>query len=551
MLNRLSALVALASICSVAAAQTGYSITGGLSNFDCTNHCDDECDEFEIEIEGIHPEDVVHCYRNGNYGAPTVTLSQDGTFTIIDYRNPNHLTPINTIEHFGVSLRSLNAGAPIRVRWMKSGRPATVNGQVPTPGGSTPASQPLLPSISAEMGYGGVVGDISTTVTNNDVIQSIWIKRSATLTTGLVTLEALMTDNPVVTSAIGIDTYPILLGPGQSIVYSSDLIEVEDNQSLVFATEYFQDLSIGGPFSSWHNVGARLGNIMTASLAGPEATCSYYSPVFTLEPQNADGPEGSTVNLRSQADGNDMDITYQWMKDGVDLVDSPMYRGVATDELSIEEITFSSEGFYSVRVSNACGSSISRSALVFVTGHNVPPTWTVDSCPSIADQPVSNSTCPAGTILTTSASGAGPFTYQWQCVGPDGSACGDLVDGAFVDPATGQSFEVFGSDSATLYIANVHLGAGSNQLRFAARVTNACAQVTSSTAVVTVCAADFTCDTMVDDIDFTVFADAYNRLICSDPEMEYGCPADINADGMVDDTDFTLFAGAYDTLLCP
>lgn len=551
MIRYCSPLVAIAALCSLAGAQTGYSITGGLSNFDCTNHCDDPCDEFEIEIEGIHPEDVVHCYRNGNYGSPTVTLSPDGTFTIIDYRNPGHLTAINTIEHFGVSLKSLNVAAPIRVRWMKNGKPATVNGQVPTPGGSTPASQPLLPSISAEMGYGGIVGDIATTVTNNDALQSIWIKRSATLTTGLVTLEALMTNDPVVTSAIPIDTYPVLLGPGQSIVYSSDLIEVEDNQSVVFATEYFQDLSVGGPFSSWHNVGARLGNIMTASLAGPEASCSFYSPVFTLEPQNADGPEGSTVNLRSQADGNDMDITYQWMKDGVDLVDSPMYRGVDTDELSIEEITFDSEGFYSVRVSNACGSSVSRSALVFVTGHNVPPTWAVDTCPAVADQPVSNSTCPAGTILTTSATGAGPFTYHWQCVGSDGTSCGDLIDGTFVDPATGQSFDVFGSDSTTLYITNVHVGAGSNQLRFAARVTNACAEVTSNAATVTVCAADFTCDTMVDDLDFGVFASAYDLLLCSDSAMDVSCPADINADGMVDDSDFALFAGAYDTLICP
>lgn len=551
MKSRWFVLASFTALPTIALAQTGYSITGGLSNFDCTNHCDDPCDEFEIEIEGIHPEDVVHCYRNGNYGSPTVTLSSDGTFTIIDYRNPKHLTAIDTIEHFGVSLRSLSAAAPIRVRWMRGGKPATVNGQIPAAGGSTPASQPLLPSITAEMNYAGISEAIATTVQNNDPIQSIWIKRSATITTGLVTLESLMTSDPIVTSALPIDSYPVRLGPGQSITYSSDLIEVEDNQSVVFAAEYFQDLAAGGPFGSWHNIGARLGNIMTASLAGPEASCSFYAPVFKLEPLNSDAPEGATINLRSQADGNDMDISYQWLRDGVELVEGSSFRGTTTDELSIEELTPEFEGFYAVRVTNACGSSTSRSALVFITGHNVPPTWTADSCPTIAEQPASNSTCPAGTILSTSVTGAGPFTYHWQCVGPDGTSCGDLMDGHFADPSTGQSFDVFGSDSATLYITNVHLGAGTSQLRFAARVANACAEVSSSAAIVTVCSSDFDCSTFVDDSDFSIFAAAYDILLCSEAAMDVGCPADINADGLVDDADFALFAGAYDALICP
>ena len=68
--------------------QTGYSITGGLGNFDCGNHTDDPCDEFEIEIEDLRPGDVTHTYHNGNYGSPTVTQAANGTSTIIDYRNP-------------------------------------------------------------------------------------------------------------------------------------------------------------------------------------------------------------------------------------------------------------------------------------------------------------------------------------------------------------------------------------------------------------------------------------------------------------------------------
>src|SRR5690349_16273467 len=73
-----------------AAAQTGFSISGALSNFDCTNRCDYSCDEMEIDIEGAQPSDIIHTYANPNYGTPTVTLSADGTYTVVDYRNTQH-----------------------------------------------------------------------------------------------------------------------------------------------------------------------------------------------------------------------------------------------------------------------------------------------------------------------------------------------------------------------------------------------------------------------------------------------------------------------------
>ena len=85
------------------------------------------------------------------------------------------------------------------------------------------------------------------------------------------------------------------------------------------------------------------------------------------------GPVGSTVNLRVRADGNDLDTTYQWMREGVPLVESPMFAGVHTDELSIEEVDVWSEGLYQVLVTNPCGEVLSDSALVFVEGHNNPP----------------------------------------------------------------------------------------------------------------------------------------------------------------------------------
>jgi hypothetical protein len=58
-------------------------------------------------------------------------------------------------------------------------------------------------------------------------------------------------------------------------------------------------------------------------------------------------------------------------------------------------------------------------------------------------------------------------------------------------------------------------------------------------------------DTLVDDLDFSIFTVAYDILDCGDPAMPAGCPADLNSDGVVDDADFSVFVIAYEALLCP
>ncbi|MBX3381779.1 MAG: hypothetical protein KF805_16925 [Phycisphaeraceae bacterium] len=62
---------------------------------------------------------------------------------------------------------------------------------------------------------------------------------------------------------------------------------------------------------------------------------------------------------------------------------------------------------------------------------------------------------------------------------------------------------------------------------------------------------DLSGDGFVNDVDFVLFASAYNLLVCTDPAMPAGCPADINKDGFVDDSDFLFFVSAYDALICP
>jgi hypothetical protein len=68
--------------------------------------------------------------------------------------------------------------------------------------------------------------------------------------------------------------------------------------------------------------------------------------------------------------------------------------------------------------------------------------------------------------------------------------------------------------------------------------------------LVPTCPCDLNNDNVVNDLDFELFAPAYNMLDCADPLMPEACPADLNIDGFVDDADFQIFLVGYNTLEC-
>lgn len=64
------------------------------------------------------------------------------------------------------------------------------------------------------------------------------------------------------------------------------------------------------------------------------------------------------------------------------------------------------------------------------------------------------------------------------------------------------------------------------------------------------CVGDLNDDGLVDDGDFVLFVQDYQRLECDEIEMPPNCPSDLNRSCVVDDGDFVVFAVAYNALLC-
>ncbi|MFN0011703.1 MAG: immunoglobulin domain-containing protein [Phycisphaerales bacterium] len=157
--------------------------------------------------------------------------------------------------------------------------------------------------------------------------------------------------------------------------------------------------------------------------SGPDALtlCAGTNALFTV------GASGSGV------------LTYQWRKDGAPILAAtqPSYMIVG--------VAAASAGTYDCVVSNACGSTTSGGALLTV---NAPPTFSM--------HPASISACQgAEVMISISASGAGPITYQWRRNGSD----------------------IFGATDATYTIASLSAGDAGT---YDCVATNACGSTPSN-----------------------------------------------------------------------
>jgi len=209
--------------------------------------------------------------------------------------------------------------------------------------------------------------------------------------------------------------------------------------------------------------------------------------------------EGWPAMFGVTADG-EPPLSYQWRKDGVDIV------GATLDTLVLDAAEAGDGGDYDVLVTNVCGAVAS-----------VPATLTVNLAPSIGDQPVDRVVCQGdSTVFSVTAAGSSPLTYQWRK---------DDVD------IPGATTSIFSIDPAT------ELDSG----EYTCWVANACGDVTTVPATLTVTNPDFDDDGDVDADDLAALVSSMNG-----PNIAPGQPeTDLDADGDCDLGDYDLLAGHF------
>ena len=174
------------------------------------------------------------------------------------------------------------------------------------------------------------------------------------------------------------------------------------------------------------------------------STPADVAPTIVTQPAAVTVNAGNTATFAVGVDGSGP-FTFQWRKDGVAI------PGSTSAVLTLDGVTTSSAGSYSVVVSNAASSGVTSSAAVLT----VNPA-SVASAPSITTQPATLIVAPGGSgILAVAATGSGPLSYQWL---KDGVAMG-------------------GETSAVLFIGNA---GQSVEGRYAVRVSNGVGAVVSA-----------------------------------------------------------------------
>jgi CSLREA domain-containing protein len=120
-------------------------------------------------------------------------------------------------------------------------------------------------------------------------------------------------------------------------------------------------------------------------------------PAITAQPLSLTLCEGQGATFHVTATGTA--LTYQWRKNGIAIA------GATASSYAIEAASASEAGTYDVVVSGACSPPATSAAA----------TLTVNTPTTIASQPSDQMVCPGtAASFTVTASGTGPFTYQWR-----------------------------------------------------------------------------------------------------------------------------------------
>lgn len=150
-------------------------------------------------------------------------------------------------------------------------------------------------------------------------------------------------------------------------------------------------------------------NVVVSSGTAPSATSSNVSltvntsPIITAEPSNQTACPGASVSFSVAATGSN--LTYQWKKGLVNLINGVNISGATTATLSINPVTLAdTSSFYHVVISGACPPNDTS---IFVS-------LLLDS-PIIITEPSNQSACAGSAAsFSVSATGAGILTYQWH-----------------------------------------------------------------------------------------------------------------------------------------
>ncbi|HMJ89846.1 MAG TPA: immunoglobulin domain-containing protein, partial [Candidatus Acidoferrum sp.] len=112
------------------------------------------------------------------------------------------------------------------------------------------------------------------------------------------------------------------------------------------------------------NYSVVVSNMVGGTTSANAALTIIMPPMITSQPQDQTSVEGSTVSIAVGATGTG--ITYQWRRNGTNLVDGGTVSGTRSATLVMTDVQAFQSGEYSVEVSNVVAKVVSAGAQIFI-----------------------------------------------------------------------------------------------------------------------------------------------------------------------------------------
>jgi hypothetical protein len=293
-----------------------------------------------------------------------------------------------------------------------------------------------------------------------------------------------------ITSPVGIDT----IGEVDSLLFVYDfderlsILDTADPADISLITS----VALGADASEFAR---RANTLWTNGFQGVSAVSLPDFPRITAWPQDQALCTTANPATFSVTVGNNAGATYQWQRNGLNVLNGAggggaTFTGATTSTLTITNPTFNQVGQYTCVVTKGCGATTTAPASLYLA-----------LAPTFLQHPQSQSICRReGVTFNVTGIVTLPATYQWQRENSAGSGVWvNLEDG----PTTRMIIE--GSQERVLTITAQPGQTISSQLgtNFRVIVTNACASVTSNTALLTL--TDICCDSIDFNNDGSLF----------------------------------------------
>lgn len=181
------------------------------------------------------------------------------------------------------------------------------------------------------------------------------------------------------------------------------------------------------------------GSCAPAATSSAAALTVNTAPAITQNPSAAAACSGGNASFTVAASGSG--LTYQWQANNgsgfATISNGGVYSGATSATLTITGAMSGMDGYaYRAVVSGSCGSPATSSSA----------TLTINSAPSISQNPAASSICEGGNAsFTVAASGSG-LNYQWQV--NSGSGYGNITNGGMYSGATSATLSITGASLA-------------------------------------------------------------------------------------------------------